>query len=139
MKKSIVYIELILLFIALLCCFIPCVQYKNDLVINIYVFDANKIMGYSYMILLIIGIVLRILAFKKDRFSKKVNDFITNFLPISISLITYILYLASALYRRNVLIDFGLGFYILTAITIIMIIVFIFKMIMIKNKKTKKS
>lgn len=139
MKKSIVYIELIILFIALLCCFIPCVQYKNDLVINIYVFDANKIMGYSYMILLIIGIVLRILAFKKDRFSKKVNDFITYFLPISISLITYILYLASALYRRNVLIHFGLGFYILTAITIIMIIVFIFKMIMIKNKKTKKS
>ena len=138
MKKSIVYIELILLLIALSCCFIPCVQYKNDLVIDIYVFDANKIMGYTYMILLIAGIVLRILAFKKDRFGKKVTDYITNILPISLLLVTYILYLASALYRRNVLIHFGLGFYILTAITIIMIIVFIIKMYLMKNKKTKK-
>ena len=138
MKKSIVYIELILLLIALSCCFIPCVQYKNDLVIDIYVFDANKIMGYTYMILLIVGIVLRILAFKKDRFGKKVTDYITNILPISLLLVTYILYLASALYRRNVLIHFGLGFYILTAITIIMIIVFIIKMYLMKNKKTKK-
>ena len=138
MKKSIVYIELILLLIALSCCFIPCVQYKNDLVIDIYVFDANKIMGYTYMILLIVGIVLRILAFKKDRFGKKVTDYITNILPISLLLVTYILYFASALYRRNVLIHFGLGFYILTAITIIMIIVFIIKMYLMKNKKTKK-
>ena len=138
MKKSIVYIELILLLVALSCCFIPCVQYKNDLVIDIYVFDANKIMGYTYMILLIVGIVLRILAFKKDRFGKKVTDYITNILPISLLLVTYILYLASALYRRNVLIHFGLGFYILTAITIIMIIVFIIKMYLMKNKKTKK-
>ena len=138
MKKSIVYIELILLLIALSCCFIPCVQYKNDLVIDIYVFDANKIMGYTYMILLIAGIVLRILAFKKDRFGKKVTDYITNILPISLLLVTYILYLASALYRRNVLIHFGLGLYILTAITIIMIIVFIIKMYLMKNKKTKK-
>ena len=95
-------------------------------------------MGYTYMILLIVGIVLRILAFKKDRFGKKVTDYITNILPISLLLVTYILYLASALYRRNVLIHFGLGFYILTAITIIMIIVFIIKMYLMKNKKTKK-
>ena len=137
MKKRIVYIELILLFIALLCCFIPCVQYKNDLVINIYVFDANKIMGYLYMILLIIGIIFRILAFKEDRFSKKMNSFITNILPISLSLVTYILYLASALYRKNVLIDFGIGFYVLTAVTILMIIVFVIKTFIMKNKNKK--
>ncbi len=137
MKKRIVYIELILLFIALLCCFIPCVQYNNDLVINIYVFDANKIMGYLYMILLIIGIIFRILAFKKDRFSKKINSFITNILPISLSLLTYMLYLASALYRKNVLIDFGIGFYVLTAVTILMIIVFVIKTFIMKNKNKK--
>ena len=83
-------------------------------------------------------LMLRILAFKKDRFGKKVTDYITNILPISLLLVTYILYLASALYRRNVLIHFGLGLYILTAITIIMIIVFIIKMYLMKNKKTKK-
>lgn len=137
MKKSIAYIELVLLFIALLCCFLPCVQYNNDLVINIYVFDAHKIMGYAYMILLIIGIVLRLLAFKKERFNKKINSFITNVLPISLLLVTYILYLASAIYRKNILIDFGIGFYILTAVTILMIIVFIIKMHMMKNKNKK--
>ncbi len=136
MKKSIVYIEFILLLIAFSCCFIPCLVYNKDMLINIYVFDANKIMGYLYMIILIIGIVLKLLVFlNKTKFKKSVTNYINNYGAITLMLVSFVLYLLSCLYRKNILLPFGLGFYILTVATILMILLFITKLFIYKKNR----
>ena len=140
MKKSIIYIEFILLLIALSCCFIPCLVYREDLVINVYVFDANKIMGYAFMVLLIIGIILRILVIKKkDLFNKKINSFITNYGLITIMLISFILYIASCIYRKSIFLHYGIGFYIVIVLTILVIIMLSLKIVFNKNKNNRKK
>ena len=125
------YLELIILFIAFICCFIPCVKYKNGMVINIYVFDANKIMGYLYMLLLIFGIVFKIYLIRKKKDSKIYNCF-----SLIIMFIATILYTISCILRRNIVISFSLGFYIVLSCLLLMIILYIIK-VFTKDKKKK--
>ena len=140
MKKVISYLEIIILLIAFICCFIPCLQYRNGLIIDIYVFDANKIMGYTYLVLLIIGIVLKVLIIKKkDLFNKKINGFITNYGLLTIVLIACILYLVSTLYRKNMFLHYGIGFYILIGLFILTLTTLIIKIIINKKKNNRKK
>ena len=133
-KEYFEYIELVLLFIAFICCFIPCLVYENGLIIDIYIFDANKIMGYLYMILLVFGIIYKIVLIRK----KKNDKFIYKYWSLIIILIGTILYTISCLIRRNILIHFSLGFYILLGSLFIMILWFITKLILFNKTKSKK-
>ncbi len=133
-KEYFEYIELVLLFIAFICCFIPCLVYENGLIIDIYIFDANKIMGYLYMVLLVFGIIYKIALIRK----KKNDKFIYKYWSLIIILIGTILYTISCLIRRNILIHFSLGFYILLGSLFIMILWFITKLILFNKTKSKK-
>jgi len=125
MKNKIIrYIELGILLIAFICCFIPCVRYDNNLIIDIYVFDANKIMGYSYMILLVISFILLITKFKKNKY-----------MALIVMLVTGTLYIVSSLLRRNMVIHLTYGFYIVVECIVSMVIINIVKAIVLKNKK----
>ena len=134
MKKYIKYFELGILVIALVCCFIPCVVYKNVMKVNIYVFDANAIMGYLYMILIIFGIVYKIILIRKK---KEDISFINKYFSLIIMFIGTILYTISSLLRRNMWIKFSLGFYIVLGCLFFMIIIFITKLTI--NKKRKEN
>lgn len=125
MKNKIIrYIELGILLIAFICCFIPCVRYDNNLIIDIYVFDANKIMGYTYMVLLILIIILLLTKFKKNRY-----------MALIAMLVTGTLYIVSSLLRKNMVINLTYGFYIVVGCIVSMVIINIVKAIVLKNKK----
>lgn len=125
MKNKIIrYIELGILLIAFICCFIPCVRYDNNLIIDIYVFDANKIMGYTYMVLLVISFILLITKFKKNKYMALIT-----------MLVTGTLYIVSSLLRRNMVINLTYGFYIVVGCIVLMVIINIVKAIVLKNKK----
>ena len=125
MKNKIIrYIELGILLIAFICCFIPCVRYDNNLIIDIYVFDANKIMGYTYMVLLVISFILLITKFKKNKY-----------MALIAMLVTGTLYIVSSLLRRNMVINLTYGFYIVVGCIVSMVIINIVKAIVLKNKK----
>ncbi len=125
MKNKIIrYIELGILLIAFICCFIPCVRYDNNLIIDIYVFDANRIMGYAYMVLLVISFILLITKFKKNKY-----------MALIAMLVTGTLYIVSSLLRRNMVIHLTYGFYIVVGCIVSMIIINIVKAIVLKNKK----
>ena len=135
-KELFDYLELVILFIAFICCFIPCVKYKNGIVIDIYVFDANKIMGYLYMLLLIFGIVFKVYLIRK----KKDNKIVYKYFSLIIMFITTILYTVSCIIRRNIVIKFSLGFYIVLGCLLLMIVLFITKLfIKDKKKRIKKN
>lgn len=135
MKQNIKYFELGLLIIAFACCFIPCVVYKNDMIVDIYVFDANAIMGYSFMSLMIFGIVYKIILTKEK---KEDSCFINKYFSLIIMIIGTILYTVSCLLRRNIWIKFSLGFYVVLACLLLMIVLFITKSITSKKSKKKK-
>ena len=125
MKNKIIrYIELGILLIAFICCFIPCVRYDNNLIIDIYVFDANKIMGYTYMVLLVLSIVLLLTKFKKNKY-----------MALIAMLVTGTLYIVSSLLRINMVINLTYGFYIVVGCIVSMVIINIVKAIVLKNKK----
>ena len=125
MKNKIIrYIELGILLIAFICCFIPCVRYDNNLIIDIYVFDANKIMGYTYMVLLVLSIILLLTKFKKNRY-----------MALIAMLVTGTLYIVSSLLRKNMVINLTYGFYIVVGCIVSMVIINIVKAIVLKNKK----
>ena len=125
MKNKIIrYIELGILLIAFICCFIPCVRYDNNLIIDIYVFDANKIMGYTYMVLLVLSFILLITKFKKNKY-----------MALVAMLVTGTLYIVSSLLRRNMVIHLTYGFYIVVGCIVSMVIINIVKAIVLKNKK----
>ena len=125
MKNKIIrYIELGILLIAFICCFIPCVRYDNNLIIDIYVFDANKIMGYTYMVLLVLSIILLLTKFKKNKY-----------MALIAMLVTGTLYIVSSLLRRNMVINLTYGFYIVVGCIVSMVIINIVKAIVLKNKK----
>ena len=125
MKNKIIrYIELGILLIAFICCFIPCVRYDNNLIIDIYVFDANKIMGYTYMVLLVLSIILLLTKFKKNKY-----------MALIAMLVTGTLYIVSSLLRRNMVIHLTYGFYIVVGCIVSMVIINIVKAIVLKNKK----
>lgn len=125
MKNKIIrYIELGILLIAFICCFIPCVRYDNNLIIDIYVFDANKIMGYTYMVLLVLSIILLLTKFKKNKY-----------MALIAMLVTGTLYIVSSLLRKNIVINLTYGFYIVVGCIVSMVIINIVKAIVLKNKK----
>jgi hypothetical protein len=125
MKNKIIrYIELGILLIAFICCFIPCVRYDNNLIIDIYVFDANRIMGYAYMVLLVISFILLITKFKKNKY-----------MALIAMLVTGTLYIVSSLLRRNMVIHLTYGFYIVVGCIVSMVIINIVKAVVLKNKK----
>ena len=125
MKNKIIrYIELGILLIAFICCFIPCVRYDNNLIIDIYVFDANKIMGYTYMVLLVLSIILLLTKFKKNKY-----------MALIAMLVTGTLYIVSSLLRINMVINLTYGFYIVVGCIVSMVIINIVKAIVLKNKK----
>ena len=125
MKNKIIrYIELGILLIAFICCFIPCVRYDNNLIIDIYVFDANKIMGYTYMVLLVLSIILLLTKFKKNKY-----------MALIAMLVTGTLYIVSSLLRKNMVINLTYGFYIVVGCIVSMVIINIVKAIVLKNKK----
>ena len=120
-------IELGILLLALICCFIPCLQYNNNLIIDIYVFDANKIMGYSYMVLLIVSIILLIIKRTKN----------IKYLALTTMIISGTLYIVSSLLRKNMFIHLSYGFYIVVFCIFLMIVLNIIKAIVLKRKNKK--
>lgn len=131
MKKRLFnYIELFILLLAFICCFIPCLRYDNNMVVDIYIFDANKIMGYSYMLILIFGLAYKIYLMKKN-----IKNKILNYWSLIIITIATILYIVSCLLRRNMWINFRLGFYLSISSFALMLLLFVIKMLTKDNKK----
>lgn len=131
MKKRLFnYIELSILILAFICCFIPCLRYDNNMVVDIYIFDANKIMGYSYMLILIFGLAYKIYLMKKN-----IKNKILNYWSLIIITIATILYIVSCLLRRNMWINFSLGFYLSISSFVLMLLLFVIKMLTKDNKK----
>ena len=133
-KKIFKYSELFILLLVFICCFIPCLRYDNNMVVDIYIFDANKIMGYSYMLILIIAIIYKIYLMRKN------NNEVVNYWSLIIITISTILYVVSCILRRNMWINFSFGFYLSIGSLVLMILLHIKKIFMKdKSKKIKKN